>query len=136
MDLGFRRPWNVPRTRRRLSQRKRRNLRVDVFYEVSGSRPNRRERVVLKNTGQVTRDVVEEEYYLILLRPPQSPSNSCVPVGGRLGDFLPQWTNATSSPFIIKIIENGHKLAFNAVLPPTFLATVTCYPETGKKQEL
>lgn len=83
-----------------------------------------RERIVL-NAEETTKDAEEEEYYSILLKPPQSPSDSCVPVGGRLGDFLPQ-TNATSSLFfILKLIENGYRLEFSTISLSYFF----CYQE-------
>ena len=44
-------------------------------------------------------------------------------MGGRLGEFLSQWTESTVSPFVHDLIENGYRLEFSAPPPPIFLVT-------------
>lgn len=91
-----------------------------MFFEATGPTG---EVDVPTSIGQGTRGVEEKESYLFFLRPPQSPSDSYVPVGGRLGNFLSQWTTTTSSQFILDIIENGYKLEFNSIPSPSFQVT-------------
>lgn len=55
--------------------------------------------------------------FLTLLQAPANPNDLQAAMGGRLGQFLPQWRDLEPSPFVLSVIERGYGLEFCSPSP-------------------
>lgn len=77
----------------------------------------------LKSNVRSRKVRAREVFTLTLVTTQPSSRGIQPPVGGRLGDFLPQWVAISPSPFILSINVKGYGLKLMSLPQPRFLGT-------------